>query len=99
MKKYIAVLAAASALAAALVIPAGASANPSTNSPVFQKSGCNSVENIHNDALRFSTNNTDAIAIPGAVSAPEGSSAAAAAAYSQCKGYDQGIVHPPGYTD
>jgi hypothetical protein len=98
MKKYIAVLAAASALAAALVIPAGASAVPSDKSPAFQNSGCSSVENIHNDALRFSTNNTNAIAIPGN---PENASenAAVYGTYSGCHGYDQGIVHPPGYTD
>jgi hypothetical protein len=101
MKKYIAVLVAAGALAAALIVPTGAAATPSANSPVFEDSGCGSVQNIHNDALRFSTDGSDAIAIPGTGNAGDkvSENAAVTSVYSGCKGYDQGIVHPPGYTE
>jgi hypothetical protein len=101
MKKYIAIVAAAGALAAALIIPAGASAAPSENSPVWT-TGCGSIKNEHNEALRFSTNGTDAIAIPGTGKGEAGEkipeNSAVTSVYSGCLGLEQGIVHPPGYT-
>jgi hypothetical protein len=103
MKKYIAVVVSAGALAAALIVPAGASATPSESSPAFAptttlpcpKSG--SVANVHNEALRFSTDTSNAIAIPG-VAGEHANENSAVSPYGGACGTG-GIVHPPGYTD
>jgi hypothetical protein len=70
MKKYIAVVVAAGALAAALIIPATALANPydaitsSGNNGAFTiNTSCSSVANVHNGNIRFGQNG--GIAIPG----------------------------------
>jgi hypothetical protein len=101
MKKYIAAVAAASALAAALIVPAGASANNTTavnaigENPAFVASGCGSIENVHNTALRFGDGGR--IAIPGEGGNHANEISAVEEYNVACSGGEKcgGIVNPP----
>ncbi len=99
MKRYIAALVAAAALAAAFIVPTGAAANNCapyegvSGAAAFESSPYGSMQNGNNTALRFGPGGR--IAIPGQAG-DHANESAAVSDYST--GGSGGIVSPPAAT-